>query len=304
MPRDTPVPTPKVGSVSALAAMFSSQVQAFEDDYHVAALPMPDGSLPRSARTEPVVDLTSLLKAWLLFGPGGAGKTVLARWLGGELASRGVLDTTMLAALDPTNRSLAQFYARVMQPADNDPAKVAPFVRKALAALAQHRVNGVIDFGGGDTSWARVIDTAPQLASTMEADGVVPIAAYVLTPRLDDLTALATFEARGFQPRATALVLNLAKAESPSAFDGLRRQPVYRAALDRGAVEVWMPALSQSVALAIERARVQFHQARDGEADAGRKPATLSLFERVEVREWMTRMSSEFAQLDTWLPWA
>ena len=90
-----------------------------------------------------------------------------------------------------------------------------------------------------------------------------------------------------------------------TAFDALRRQAAYKAALDRGAVELWMPALEpQSLALQIEQQRLQFHQARDGDVPAGRNASYISALERVMIREWMTRMDEEFAAVDTWLPWA
>ena len=98
-------------------------------------------------------------------------------------------------------------------------------------------------------------------------------------------------------------LLNLARAETPAAFDGVRRQPEYKAALARGAVELFMPAMPQEVALRIERAQVHFSQARDGEAPEGRKPVTLSLLEQAMVREWLEAMDAEFSVVEGWLPW-
>jgi hypothetical protein len=51
-----------------------------------------------------------------------------------------------------------------------------------------------------------------------------------------------------------------------------------------------MPALSQGVSLRVERARVPFREARDGLAPEGRKPASISLLERVEIREFLERI--------------
>src|SRR5271166_2278005 len=126
-----------------------------------------------------------------------------------------------------------------------------------------------IRVGGGDVSLIRTIDAMPTLADSLEEQGIGLVAAYMLTPRVDDLASLVTFERRGFRPRATALILNLAKADTPTAFDAVRRHPVYKEAIARGAVEIWMPELSQGVSLRIERARVQFREARDGLAPAG-----------------------------------
>ena len=69
----------------SLAAMFQQEREDAADDFDVAGLP-PSLALPtRDKRTLPIPDLTGLGKVWELIGPGGAGKTVLARWLGGSL---------------------------------------------------------------------------------------------------------------------------------------------------------------------------------------------------------------------------
>lgn len=303
MPRDTaPMPSK---STPSLAALFASQGDDdAPDDIDVRGLPPTLAPVRRIARTMPVPDLTGLSKAWALIGSGGAGKTVLARYLGGELAAHGALDRTMMAALDPANRTLADFFGAVMQPPSSDPAETVIWLRNLLQFLAKQRGNAVLDFGGGDVSLARLVESAPTIADTMEGEGVALVAAYVLTPRVDDLTSLVTFESRGFRPRATALVLNLARAETPAAFDAVRRQPAYKAALARGAVELWLPALEpQALALRIEQARLQFAQARDGVTPEGRREAGISLLERVLVREFMERMEEEFRVVETWLPW-
>lgn len=282
----------------SLAELLRQDQEAAIEDAPVAGLPPTAAPFQRAQRKAPVPDLAHLARVWALIGPGGGGKTVLARWLAGELAERGKLDGTLLAALDPTNRTLAQFFEAVMQPPSSDPGETETWLRTLLQFISKQRLNAALDFGGGDTSLGRLVQAAPNLADTLEESGVGLIAAYVLTPRLDDLAALVTYEAAGFRPRATALILNLGRAETPAAFDAVRRQPAYKAALDRGAVELWMPALApQDLALRIERARLQFAQARDGAS-----PAVGGL-ERAIVREWLERMGVEFAAVRTWLPW-
>jgi hypothetical protein len=289
----------------SLSAMFQQGREDAADDFDVAGLP-PSLALPtRSKRTLPVPDLTGFGKVWELIGPGGAGKTVLARWLGGGLTERGMDDQAILAALDPANRTLTHFFDKVQQPPSSDPVQTTAWLRGLLGFVAKQKANAVLDYGGNNVSKVRLVEAAPTIADSMEQDGVALVAAYVLTPRVDDLASLVTFEARGFRPRATALILNLGRAETPAAFDALRRQSAYKAALDRGAVELWMPALEpQSLALQIEQQRLQFHQARDGDVPAGRNASYISALERVMIREWMTRMDEEFATINTWLPWA
>ncbi len=304
MPRDNSTPPAAAKPSVSLAAMFAQDAEDYGDDMVVAGLPPTTAPFIRSERKSPPADLTGLSKVWMLIGPGGGGKTVLARWLGGELAGRDMLGSTLLAALDPTNRTLADFFEAVMQPPSSDPAETVTWLRGLLQFVAKKRGNAVLDFGGGDVSLARTIEATPTIAEAMELEGVGLVAAYMLTPRVDDLASLVTFEQRGFRPRATALILNLSRADTPAAFDAVRRQPAYKAAIARGAVELWMPELSQGVALRVEQARVTFRQAQDGEAPAGRKPASISLIERVMVREFLERMATEFHAVEGWLPWA
>ena len=293
------------GPVRSLAAMFQQEQEDAADDFDVAGLPPSLAAPKRNERTLPVPDLTGLGKVWELIGPGGAGKTVLARWLGGSLVERGLQDQAILAALDPANRTLTHFFDKVQQPPSSDPVQTTAWLRELLRFVAKQKAHAVLDYGGNNVSKVRLVEAAPAIADSMEQDGVALIAAYVLTPRVDDLAPLVTFEARGFRPRATALILNLGRAETPGAFDALRRQSAYKAALDRGAVELWMPALEpQSLALQVEQQRLQFHQARDGAVPAGRNASYISALERVMIREWMQRMDDEFAAINTWLPWA
>lgn len=261
-------------------------------------------AIARTPRTMPVEDLATLARLWMLMGEGNSGKTMFARYLLDRLERNGVLDQIVVGALAPGNRNLTQFVGAVMQPPSTDPRATADYARKAMAALAKGRRSGVFDFGGGDASVRHLVEAVPNLALLMEDAGLALVAAYALTPRAADLTFLKTYERLGFQPRATVLLLNLARAETPASFDGLRRQPEYKAAIARGAVEVWIPAMPQDVALRIERAQVHFSQARDGTAPEGRKPAGITLLERVMVREWMDAMDAELRVLDGWMPWA
>jgi hypothetical protein len=304
--KTTPAPVTEADSQStpSLASMFRVIQEDMEDDTVIVGLPPTTAPFVRSPRPDvPVADISRLAKVIGLIGPGGSGKTVIARWIGGELLAKGKLDRTLLAALDPTNRTLADFFDAVQKPPSSDPNETATWLQGLLKFLADKRGNAVLDFGGGDVSLARTIEQMPTLADALEQDGIGFVACYVLTPRVDDLASLVTFERQGFRPKATALILNLARAETPAEFNAVRRQPAYKAALDRGAVELLMPELVQRVALRVERARVHFRQAMDGEASEGRKPADLSMIERSMVREFHERMRAEFQVIEGWMPW-
>ena len=284
-----------------------AEPEDLDDDQPVSLSELPpltaDEPINRSVRTLPIPDLSRFTKLWQLIGEGNTGKTVLARYLIEQMIAHDKLKTSMVAALAPGNRNLVDFAPGTMQPPSVDPEATAAWALKGLGAMEKRRVSGIWDFGGGDTSQRYMIQARPDMVDQAEQNGLAIVAAYLLSPRLDDLAFLKTYERMGFQPKATVLILNLGKAASPTAFNDIRRQPEYRAALERGAIEIWMPAMPQSVALAIEKARVLFHQARDGEAGEGRRPAALSLTEQFMVSQWLKAMEAEFRPIESWLPW-
>lgn len=245
-----------------------------------------------------VADLGGNPPVWLLIGPNYSGKTTFARWAAERmLAAR---RSALLAALDPLNRTLTDFFEGVEQPASADPSLTPGWLRALVEHLMRERLPAIADMGGGDTSLARLIADLPALAQTMEEAGIAPVAAYFLGPRVDDLSSLATFEASGFRPRATALVLNTARVDAGldpgEAFAAIRRHSVFRAAVSRGAIMVEMPRLDPpELALEVERKRLGFGAARDGEGGLGP-------LDRAGVRAWMDRMERAFAPVDAWLP--
>ena len=215
-----------------------------------------------------------------------------------------MLCEAVIATIAPGNRALQRYVANVMQPASGDAGETAAWVGKVLAALPRRRLHGAFDAGGGDQSIATLIRDEPDLVGDMEERGLAPVAAYFLGPRRADLAFLKSYEQAGFQPRATALVLNLALADDPGAFDDVRRQPLYRAALERGAVELFMPAMPQDTALAIERKELHYGDARDGRTPEGRTVEVLKLRQRGEVARWLDAMQRKFSAVESWLPWA
>ncbi|TCZ61144.1 hypothetical protein [Roseicella aquatilis] len=242
---------------------------------------------------------------WLLIGPNYAGKTTFARWAAERMIAAG--RGAVLAAADPANRTLAGFFAGVAQPATNDAAQTAAWLRRLVEHAMAERLAAVVDLGGGDTSLGRLLDAVPDLAEAMEAAGVAPVAAYFLGPRVDDLGALASFEARGFRPGATAVVLNHGRVDAgmdpEAAFGAIRRHSAFRAALARGAVVLEMPRLSPpELALDIERKRLPFAMARDGVVPEGRRVAPIGGLNRAAVRAWLERMEAAFAPVAAWLP--
>src|SRR4051794_36212895 len=136
----------------------------------------------------------------------------------------------------------------------------------------------------------------------LEGAGIAVIAAYMLGPQTDDLSPLATLERAGFQPAATALVLNegLIEASQPreDAFARVLRHSAFREAIARGATALWMPRLLPIAE--IEARRVLFGQAATGVVREGRKQAPLGPFDQGRTRAWLDAMRAELAPVRSW----
>ena len=268
---------------------------------------LPPTAAPAQVVTErpaTVVDLSDKPKAWLLIGPGRVGKTMLARFVAEMVANRG--GQAIYAAADPQNRSLVQYLDDVAQPATNDAAATTRWLEQLIRHAMSEAISVVCDLGGGDTSLGRLLADMPDLATVMEAGGIAPVAVYILGPRVDDLASLASFEARGFRPPATAIVMNegLADPATPreDSFARILRHSAFRSALDRGSMHLWMPALDPAVTQEIEAKRLGFMQARDAVSPESRKVTPLGPFDRSRVRRWLDIMTAEFGPIMSWLP--
>lgn len=251
------------------------------------------------------IDLEGKPPVWFLLGTGGTGKTMFARWVGFRLAENG--GAAHFGAFDPANRSLSHFIDNVTKPDGDELAQIAAKLRAVVAHHIRTPSPGMFDMGGGDLSLSSLLATAPDLVGSMQEGGVAPIAAYFLTPRVDDLVPLATFEQNGFQPPATVLILNRAKVpvglDAASAFAPIRRHPAFRAALERGAIVLEMPMLNPpEVALEIERRRLSFGNGRDGTLPPNTKGSPISGLNRSSVRRWLEQMEVAFAPVSSWLP--
>lgn len=241
------------------------------------------------AASVPAIDLSGKPALILLIGRGGTGKTTLARYLI-EHAARPILT----AALDPVNRTLANYVDSVSQPETSDPAACARWLREFLDFAVSGKHPAVIDFGGGDTTLGKLLEEVPDLESMVEEAGMALVALYTMSPRIDDLAPLV---ALGFQPRASALVMNDLGDPSRAAteaFAPLIAQPSVQAAVDRGAQLVWMPRLDATVVSRIENRRLSFRNA--AALDGGLGP-----FASAQVRAWLRRMDGAFAGVRSWL---
>lgn len=250
----------------------------------------------------PAVDLSGKPKVWLAIGSGRVGKTTLLRWAIETVQANEA--QAICAAADPGPRSLDRYFEGIAEPPTNDPASVAQWLEGLLQFAADEKASAFVDLGGGDTSFSLLLEQTPDLVDIMEQAGVPLVAMYVIGPRIDDLAALASFEAAGFRPKATGLVLNegLSDPSSRDLFDPIVAHSAYRAAIDRGAIELRMPRLLPELFQEIEMKRLSFAQARDGKAPDGRKVDMPGPFNRSRVRKWLNAMNEEFAPIRSWMP--
>jgi hypothetical protein len=256
----------------------------------VAVLPLPTAATgPTLVETPPGVDLSGKRKALFFIGRGRIGKTTLTRLIGEFMDERG--GTAIVAAADPINRSLRIFRNNVAEPDSSEPDDVRDWLRDLLQHVMEQKANAMIDLGGGSTSLSSLLREMPDLAGELSRHGVEPIAIHVVGADPHDLVPLAITEAEGFQPRATAIVLNEIHARRDR-FDQVLQHPAFHAAVQRGAVPIWMPRLSPDAAKQCDAYGWRYHDVQD---KAG--PFTASA-----VQTWLRQMAQQFAPISTWDP--
>ena len=252
---------------------------------------------------DPAIDLTGKPKVLLAIGPGNVGKTTALRYIAERAVASG--RETFFAAIDPENRELGAYFEGVHEPPSFEPDAVLTWLERFLAFTIERKVTAAIDMGGGDTSLGRLVASGADIVQVAEEAGVTVVALYMLSPRLSDLAALSSLDQAGFLPNATAIVLNEGRLPDPTvareeAFARTMQHSAYKAAIKRGAQQLWMPRLIP--AKEVEDRRITFAQARDAISPAGRSVTPLGPFDRRRVRDWLTRMDAEWSVVQSWLP--
>jgi hypothetical protein len=259
------------------------------------ALDVPVKSAPHKAATEPVSYAipTGKPKLLLAIGSGKTGKSTLLRWVTEQAKDR---EGTVLATLAP-NRTLKHYFPETLHPEGNSTSSGAAFLEMLCDAAAENQVSVVLDFPGDDTALLHLLDQGTDPTGMLEQAGVEPVVLYTLSPRVEDLTAMAQLATKGFMPKATALIMNKGVTADPTMpaepeFGAVMEHSAFRAAIDRGAATVWMPRLYS--AKSIEDRRLLFGQARDG--------ADLGPSDRSRTHHWLRAMEEAFAPIASWLP--
>jgi hypothetical protein len=232
-------------------------------------------------------------KLLLAVGSGKTGKSTLLRWIAECATER---EGTVLATLAP-NRTLKHYFPETLHPEGNSTSAGAAFLEMFLDAVVENQMNAVLDFPGDDTALLHLLDQGTDPAGMLERAGVELIAFYTLSSRVEDLTAMAQLAAKGFTPRATALIMNKGVTADPTMpaepeFEAVMEHSAFQAAVERGAATVWMPRLYS--AKTIEDRRLLFSQARDG--------SDLGPSDRSRTHHWLRAMEEAFAPIASWLP--
>lgn len=274
--------------------------QVAEDDVTPSAVVRPVAQA--EATVVQGVDLSGVPKIVMLAGRGRTGKTLNARWMCDRAlsADRPVL----MGDLDPTNASFSSYFSGVHRPRDtDDPSTSLKWLERFIGHAMQHRATAVIDLGGGDTTLRRLASELPDLPAMVEGQGAAIALLYHVGSLVDDLAPLAAMEERGFQPKATAVLMNEAAMEPgytrDDGFARVQRQPVFKAAIARGVVPAWMPRLHASEP--VEAKRLHFSEAA-GHAVGPDGAARIGLIDAARVRLWLAAMERQLAGIWSWLP--
>ena len=258
------------------------------------------GELAPQTEPEPAiaqgVDLAGKTKIVFAAGRGKTGKTTLLRWITETSFQRG--STPILADIDPTNASFSRYFNDVARPETDNPAGVARWLQQLIEHCVTERQSAIVDLGGGDTTLRALATEMPGLAHAMEGSGVAPVMLYLLGTQSEDLTPAITLSARGFAPKAQALVLNEVAIDAGTtraeAFSRLTKLPSF-IDLAKTSVPVWMPRLF--AADAIEARQCRFFDARDGKVTP-----PLGLFDGARLRTWLDTMDRRLAGISSWIP--
>ncbi|MGH7084875.1 MAG: hypothetical protein ACREFN_07770, partial [Acetobacteraceae bacterium] len=267
-----------------------------------AAVARPDDVAALASRQEPEppvargIDLSGKPKIVFAAGRGKTGKTTLLRWL--TEISLGAGNSVLLADIDPSNASFSAYFEDVSRPDTDDPAGVRHWLVELLDFCVSGQQSAIVDLGGGDTTLRVIATDMPGFGTQLEAAGIAPVMFYLCGTQPEDLAPALTLAARGFHPRAQAIVLNEygipAGIPRVQAFARLVASPAF-GELVRSGIQLWMPRLF--AADAIETRRCWFTDAREGKADP-----PLGVFDGVRLRAWLENMDRRFAGVRSWIP--
>ena len=230
-------------------------------------------------------------------GRGAHGKTTWARWLIDELHNGGTAVTVVDA--DRTNATLSEFFPDVLTPRSAEDADVEDCLRSLTEGMMERPRTAVMDFGANDLTLKRVSRKLGSFNGYLAESGIRGVAVHFFGPDRDDLAYLRDMEDGVFAPPATLLVLNeglLPLGASNRLFDSIIESPIFRAAVARGAIPVFMPRLE--AAREVNEHRLGFLAAIAGAP--GPDGARLGPWNRNLIKTWRDAMVANHQPVMGW----
>jgi hypothetical protein len=286
-------PEPRGGKPSG-ATPYKANSQKFVGEHaDVSDLPLRQEPEPDIQKG---VDLSGRIKIVFAAGRGKTGKTTLLRWVTETSLRNG--GSPILADVDPSNAAFSRYFADVARPDTDTPAGVVTWLQELIEHCISEKQSAIIDLGGGDTTLRTLAAEMPGLTEQIEASGLSPVMFHLLGTQPEDLAPALTLSARGFTPKAQALVFNEYSIEPgltrERAFSRIVGSPSY-SPLARSSLLLWMPRLQ--AADAVEARQCSFADARDGHTHP-----PLGLFEAARIRAWLNVMDRRFSGIGSWIP--
>jgi hypothetical protein len=235
---------------------------------------------------------TPIPKLLVTHGRGGTGKSTCVRILAERAQAAG--RSVVIADADRTNATLASFFSDVVRPDHPDDKTVTDWLDALVNQQAELMATVLLDMGGGDQVFKRFAQSI-ELVTLLDQVGIMPVALHCIGPDIDDLSYLRDIEeSLAFCPTQTILVLNEGLIKDgrlgEAAFTEVRADPVYLAALKRGAVELVLPRLACMQEIVTRRLSFA----------AAEKTLTLTNKHRVSI--WRRDVDKAIAPISHWLP--
>lgn len=233
--------------------------------------------------------MTDTPRFTVLLGRGDKGKSTVGAYLAETALGRGA--EFLIGNMDPMQAHIAEPFPDEMfvSPEEPDDESRAGWLTHTLETeVIGKRRSLLLDTAGNDSliPWYAAQFS---LVDVLEEAGVEPVAIHVLGPDPADLVMLQKCEEARFAPKRTVLALNAARiGRSHSAFDVVRGDKSYQAAVARGAKEITIPRLGGSGSEPMPKIRerhMQFSKAAEAGAKAGLSPFDIKL-----VTMWLKAM--------------
>ena len=203
-----------------------------------------------------------------------------------------------------TSYNLGMFYDDVLSPSSTIPGDIRTWMEERLADQILHRFDAMLDVGGGDTPFTKLIQEIPFI-DELEAEGIRVVVVHVVGPEQADVDYLQAFaKADILQSKATLIFFNtglvMGDSTIKSAFAPIENHPAIVEAIHAGAQVVIFPRLG-CMSEVTNRA-LTFREATTALEKGGH--SSMARFDRTRVRMWFDKAVPEALEdvPPLWLP--